>query len=126
MINQEEAAKAWSEYLADLHNNPNRYGVPNSITMTDKASTEKTSPDKSKPKVRDEFLADLIREFGAEYGVELYQAGTVTKEDLASFTVLRDKFGVEVKPRPVRFISNAYEAVAQTTRPRRQIGTSPD
>ena len=78
--------------------------------MTDKASTEKTTPerttpDKSKPKVRDEFLADLIREFGAEYGVELYQAGSVTKEDLASFTVLLDKFGVEVKPRPVRFAS---------------------
>ena len=33
-INQEEAARAWSEWLTDLHSNPNRYGVPNSITMT--------------------------------------------------------------------------------------------
>ena len=96
--------------------------------MTDKASTEKTSPDKSKPKVRDKFLADLIREFGAEYGVELYQAGTVTKEDLASFTALRDKFGVEMKPPYKTVYRDAMPATAGVppTRPRRQSGTSPD
>ena len=96
--------------------------------MIDKASTEKTTTDKSRAKVRDEFLADLIREFGADYGVELYQAGNVTKEDLASFTALRDKFGVEVKP-PYKTVyrENVSAGMAGVpTRPRRQFGTSPD
>jgi hypothetical protein len=47
-------------------------------------------------KVKDEFLADLIRHFGAERGVELYQEGTVSKDDLAAFNALLVKFDVEV------------------------------
>ena len=52
-----------------------------------------------KPKERNEFLGELIRMFGAEHGVELYQSAKVTKRDLANFTALREKFGVEVKRR---------------------------
>ena len=94
--------------------------------MTEKVSTEKT--EKSKPRVKDEFLADLIREFGAEYGVELYQAGNVTKEDLAGFTTLREKFGVEVKPhyKTVYREHQAGMVGVPPTQPRRRFGTSPD
>ena len=47
-----------------------------------------------KPKVRDEFLAGLIREFGAEHGTELYQSRSVTKQELARFIALLKKFKV--------------------------------
>jgi len=56
--------------------------------------------DKKPNKVKDEFLAELIRQFGAERGVELYQEGTISKDDLATFTALLEKFGVTVQSQP--------------------------
>ena len=50
--------------------------------------------DESKPKVRDEFLADLIREFGPQHGTELYQSRSVTKRELTKFLELLRKFKI--------------------------------
>jgi hypothetical protein len=59
---------------------------------------DNTKDIKGKPaKVKDEFLADLIRQFGAEWGVELYQEGSVSKDDLAAFGALLTKFNATVK-----------------------------
>ena len=63
-------------------------------TMTEKVLPETTSTYKGQTKVRDEFLADLIREFGAEHGTELYQSRRVTKQELARFIVLLKKFKI--------------------------------
>jgi len=47
-----------------------------------------------KPSVRDEFLAALIREFGAEHGTELYQSRSVTKRELTRLVELLKKFKI--------------------------------
>ena len=96
MINQEKAKQAWSRWLTELHDPTiNRCLAPKVTYMT--ATLE---PKSSKPKVKDEFLADLIRHFGAEYGVELYQAGNVSKDDLAAFVALLAKFDVVARRAP--------------------------
>jgi len=68
-------AKAWSQWLTELH-------------QRDMTAEE------SKPKVRDEFLAALIREFGAEHGTELYQSKSVTKSELTRLIELLKKFRI--------------------------------
>jgi len=86
--------------------------------------------DKSKPdrpeKIRDEFLSDLIRTFGHEKGVELYQAGVVTKEDLAGFTALLEKFDATITQKAPITYRNAYHSGPPTALPpRRTAGTDP-
>ena len=75
MENQEEAAKAWSKWLTELHQ-------------------QNMTVEEPKPKIRDEFLASLIREFGAEHGTELYQSRSVTKQELTRLIQLLKKFKI--------------------------------
>jgi hypothetical protein len=59
------------------------------------AKESRTPVKTATPAVKDTFLADLTDMFGAEKGVRLFQEGKVTKEDLASFLALLDKFDAE-------------------------------
>jgi RNA:NAD 2'-phosphotransferase (TPT1/KptA family) len=100
-INQEQAKKAWSEWLTALHDPTiNRCLTPKRTFMTAKTETKPS-------KVKDEFLADLIRHFGAERGVELYQEGLVSKDDLAAFDALLVKFDVTVQKKPTMVMRDA-------------------
>ena len=85
-------------------------------------SADKTN----KPKVKDEFLADLIRHFGVERGVELYQDGTVSKDDLAAFSAMLAKFGVEVKRPSAAFYREPLQnAISTGMRGKPFAGTDP-
>jgi len=87
-------------------------------------SDNQAKDETAKPaRVKDEFLADLIRHFGAERGVELYQEGAVSKDDLAAFAAMLTKFDVTVQCRAKHVF---HGAVAQASRPRAVFaGTDP-
>ena len=82
-------------------------------------------PKVNKPKVKDEFLADLIRHFGAERGVELYQEGTVSKDDLATFTALLAKFGVEMPKQSTGSLNQIQSGFVGTGQRKPFVGTDP-
>jgi len=66
--------------------------------MTQPTVVNTTKQDKSsEPKVKDKFLAKLIEVFGHQKGVDLYQKGNATDEDLSQFVSLVEKFEVNTR-----------------------------
>jgi len=66
--------------------------------MTQPTSVTATKQDKApEPKVKDRFLARLIDVFGHPKGVDLYQKGNVTDDDLSQFVSLVEKFEINTR-----------------------------
>ena len=62
------------------------------MTTTSVTAENKGKTADKQPTVKDAFLDDLIKTFGYEKGVTMYQSDKVTKEDLTSFLALLAKF----------------------------------
>jgi len=66
--------------------------------MSTPPTADKKKPDTApEPKAKDKFLARLVKVFGAQKGVTIYQKDNSTEKELEDFVTLVEKF--EVNPR---------------------------